>query len=477
MIRVLFIALILCFSLFPNHVYAVINWQTNTPMSSVRVLPAVTKVTNQGGTIIYAVGGGTSGAACSMGYGDGKVFFAKQDLSNGVLDAWQETGGGSGTFIRVGAGIAESNGYIYIAGGAINSPLVDASVWYAKPADNGTISSWTQSPNPTPNWVGSFPYVASHNGYLYVGGGRNDAATPKWSNRLYYSQINPSTGAPGSWQNATDLPSATGAGEGALVFYGGYAYLILGRTSDTTISDKVYYTTVTPATGALGTWTETTPLPYATSQVNASFFVEPDRLYVLMGGTDVYYSKVRSDGTLGQWIQDSSLPVARTAGKSAVRSGDYYYIVGNYDCTGSTTVYSGKGSLGGSIIGSVTDSSAKPIGGVTVKLYPPSPNNTMIRSTMTNPQGTYTFDNLPGGNYRVLFDTNGFATQAYNNRPDLASADNVNVVDGQTTVVQNASLTISTGYNRYLGVVKTGLGTIVDNHGRINCGTVCTAAY
>ncbi|MCX8027128.1 MAG: carboxypeptidase-like regulatory domain-containing protein [Thermodesulfovibrionales bacterium] len=463
--------------LITDNAQAAINWATNTAMGSVRVLPAVTKVNIGGVDYFYAVGGGTSGTACSNGTGDGKVFFTK-DIGDGVLGTWAETGGGTGNFIRVAAGIAEQNGYIYIAGGAINSPSWDGNVWYTKPNDlDGTIASWTQSTNAMPQWIGSFPYVAAYNGYLYVGGGRNAFGTPyKWTDRLYYSQLNPATGLPGPWQTATALPSVTGAGEGALVFYNAKAYLILGRTSDSTTSDKVYYTTVSLTTGALGAWTETTPLPYAVSQVHASFFIENDRLYVLMNGTDVYYSKVQPDGSLGSWIQDTSLPVALTPGKAAVTSGNIYYIVGNYNCTGSTTVYYGKGSLGGKISGQVKDNLEKAIGGVIVKLYPPAPDNTMIKSVMTNAQGQFVFDNLASGDYRVLFDTNGFTPQAYNGKPDLASADNVSVTSPNETTL-NPSLLLLSANDRYIGVVKTGLGTIVDNYNRINCGNICTASY
>ncbi len=107
---------------------------------------------------------------CNSGTSDGRVFYARQN-ADGSLAAWSETAVGPSGFARSIPGHADANGFIYMAGGAIDAPSWDGNVWFAKPAADGTIPTWTAATNVVPTWIGSAPAMAAANGVLYVGAG------------------------------------------------------------------------------------------------------------------------------------------------------------------------------------------------------------------------------------------------------------------------------------------------------------------
>lgn len=83
----------------------------------------------------------------------------------------------------------------------------------------------------------------------------------------------------------------------------------------------------------------------------------------------------------------------------------------------------------GSISGIVTDTTAKPIGGVLVTAYQ---DTTEVTSTSTDPDGKYTLVGLTTGTYRLVFSATGYTD---------AEVTNIAVEAGKTTPDVNATLT------------------------------------
>jgi len=96
------------------------------------------------------------------------------------------------------------------------------------------------------------------------------------------------------------------------------------------------------------------------------------------------------------------------------------------------------------ITGTVTaENDGAPLGGIGVSLYDAADNSYRTSAT-TNVSGTYRFDGLPAGGYKLQFyDNNGkYMGEYYNNQPDIFSADPVTVTAGMTATA-NVSLTLA----------------------------------
>jgi hypothetical protein len=146
-----------------------------------------------------------------------------------------------------------------------------------------------------------------------------------------------SSGALGSWTATTPLLAATDYATS--VVYNGYVYEIGGCYNCTP------YTTVDYApilsSGALGSWTATTSLPQALDQ--ATSVVYNGYMYEVGGYngsavvTTVDYAPINSNGTLGSWTPTTSLPQTLEGATSVVYNG-YVYEIGGYNSTYVSTV-------------------------------------------------------------------------------------------------------------------------------------------
>jgi hypothetical protein len=101
-----------------------------------------------------------------------------------------------------------------------------------------------------------------------------------------------------------------------------------------------------------------------------------------------------------------------------------------------------------SISGSVTDPDGERMAGIGVRLYAADgPCDEPIDTDITKDNGTYTFDSLRPGKYKIYFDPQEgalqYAGEWYNNKNSFASADNVTVTPGQETALINAQMALS----------------------------------
>ncbi len=136
----------------------------------------------------------------------------------------------------------------------------------------------------------------------------------------------------GSWLETTPLPQPAAApfenqhGQ-QLVFYGDYVYLFGGRNAGDFRLTEVYYSAIN-ADGSLGPWVATTSLPgqyfdHVTVRVG-------DFVYLLTGAagsTAVWYASIQPDGSLGGWTGTAPFDVSRQ-NFAAVAYGDHIYSSG-----------------------------------------------------------------------------------------------------------------------------------------------------
>jgi hypothetical protein len=192
----------------------------------------------------------------------------------GITSSWSAANTGAAFTGRLFTSSAVYNGYLYIIAGCpstsgagcstTNSMTSDVS--YAKINVDGTLSAWTST---TATFAGRYlqSSIAS-NGYLYVMGGctAHTVATVNCSadaSDVWYTPLSPTTGAPGTWVQTNSLTTATATGVASVS--NGYIYLMGGCNSNTpTCNQQTPYTTIEYAplyaNGAVGSWSTTTAL-------------------------------------------------------------------------------------------------------------------------------------------------------------------------------------------------------------------------
>jgi protocatechuate 3,4-dioxygenase beta subunit len=104
--------------------------------------------------------------------------------------------------------------------------------------------------------------------------------------------------------------------------------------------------------------------------------------------------------------------------------------------------------VGGRISGTVTDSNGNPLSNVWVDIY--STEGEWVSGSFTDGNGNYAAHGIPEGNWKVLFDPEGYnwmygtdyLSEWYNDKLDFDSADLVSVTQGQETSEINAQLEV-----------------------------------
>ena len=243
------------------------------------------------------------------------------------------------------AGTVTYNGYIYEIGGAVNGGST-ANVYFAAQCNGsnittifstncsgastaGSISSWKSASSLTSAIQGGKAVV--YNGYIYLVGGTSNGSTPV--STVEIAKIN-SDGSLGSWSNSTNSLT-TARYNLTAVQSNGYIYAIGGYNGGTLSS--VEYSKIN-SNGTIGAWTTLSSisngaLPKATQ--NAASVVYNGYIYEIAGvnsggnTSNVYYSKINTDGTISAWAQTTSISSQVTrqlVGAYAVNG--YLYVFG-----------------------------------------------------------------------------------------------------------------------------------------------------
>ncbi len=200
----------------------------------------------------------------------------------------------------------------------------------------------------------AFNSACLYNNVVYVFGGDNGSGA---ISTIYSATYDSTTGAISNWSTSSiSLPIPMV--RYSLAQNGNTIYLI-GSSSST----AVYYTTIN-SDGSLNDFTATTSLPVEGNYEPPISFIYNGYLYLFTiyvsnsTTSTFYYAPVNSDGSLGAWVAQSvSTSIPNTANPGLAQNNGYYYIVGGGGSAAysySNTYYgviNSDGSLGDPIAG------------------------------------------------------------------------------------------------------------------------------
>ena len=131
-----------------------------------------------------------------------------------------------------------------------------------------------------------------------------------------------------NWNSTNSLTQTTTSATS--VVYNGYVYEIGGYKGSTFLSTVEY--APLNNNGTIGSWIQTTSLPtataHATSVVYNGYVYEIGGCPTTCPTATVDYAPINSNGTLGSWTQTTSLPTATDAATSVIYNGYVYEIEG-----------------------------------------------------------------------------------------------------------------------------------------------------
>ena len=193
------------------------------------------------------------------------------------------------------------------------------------------LGSW--SATSTLNTARAGHSAVAYSGYLYVLGGGD--ADSQWIDSVEYAAIN-ANGSLGAFAETTALPY--GVRYFRAFAYNDRIYIVGGNDESAVIIADVWYAPVNPD-GTLGTWVETTSLSSACYEHGLA--TDGDTIYVFGGGFDrtqtVEYATIASDGSVGAWQSGTALLQERTR-LAAVSHGDSVYVVAGDDNDGTNVL-------------------------------------------------------------------------------------------------------------------------------------------
>lgn len=351
----------------------VISGWSNDPNSLGTAVRQACSAAYQG--YLYVLGGYSD----SLGTSQAIVQYATLN-ADGTTGTWKTTT--SFNIGRHGLGCIAYNGYMYVIGGTeytasdtnckntgIASDMCN-DTQYAPIYSDGTLGTWTTSPNYFPNPRRNFGYAA-YNGYLYIVGGLDWSTTPyKYFADSEYAVIN-SNGSIGTW-NATSSINVAREGMGVYA-YAGYMYLLGGvaasSASDCTTGASFWCNGVQYAKinsdGSLGAWNYTYNSSNNGSSFTGGFSTPRDTFaggisngYIYIAGGNgsggnlatAQYAQINSDGTVGAWTNTTSMSTATNEqlSGSMIVDGNIYTVGGDYTGTAITTVSYAHINNGGS---------------------------------------------------------------------------------------------------------------------------------
>jgi hypothetical protein len=197
-----------------------------------------------------------------------------------------------------------SSSIIVMGGSTAASSLTD--VWVASwDPSTGLIGSWSQQ-TALPVALDGSASATWNNDTVYLVGGQNNAGTPV--NTVYTTSV--SNGQLGSWSAGPGLPTAV-MNPFAAVF-GDTLVVVGGQNPLGTPTAGVYYSAINPATGALGAWQAGPPLPIlAYSYAPGYNMAVLDNALVIVGGLQasggstqaIQILTVSADGVAPAWLE------------------------------------------------------------------------------------------------------------------------------------------------------------------------------
>jgi hypothetical protein len=266
---------------------------------------------------------------------------AAKARGDGSVDPWFLSGTTPGPVSQCTA-VADGS-TVYLVGGLFDDPNLDHDVYSTTVTAAGLIGTW--------NKIGTIPAdllpVATE---AWVTGGSLYVACPTTDPTEHTLILHAPLGATlGAWVEDTIVDSYRGQAQ--YTFNGAFFHVLggyLGPSQNNDSSADVSYAPLN-ADGTVGKGTSTTPLP---SPIVAGEVAVVDDYLFLVGGKaamlgangvpDCWSAPVHSDGTVGAWTKQASLPQGRT-NHEMVQVGDFLYQTGGgYTGPGLDTAYSAR---------------------------------------------------------------------------------------------------------------------------------------
>lgn len=280
---------------------------------------------------------------------DGSQVFSVKAGVNGNLSNWKvSTSNIANTAPKARARFQATtavNGdtYGYVIGGTNADTLELNTVQYAKLTGTGTENWIAGNNNGLPQVKGHA--VVSAKGFLYVIGGA-DTGNAALST-VYYNKVG-SNGNPSNASWVTTSALNTARSKIQAVYYQNYIYVFGGASpNDSSAAINTVERAQVHADGTLGGWSTIGTLPktlhsYAAAVNNGYIYIAGGQTSDAPAGkvSDVYFSQIANDGSLGGWTADDSLPQVLSNSSLVIHNG-YLYVLGGSGANGLSTVYYG----------------------------------------------------------------------------------------------------------------------------------------
>lgn len=230
--------------------------------------------------------------------------------------------------------------HLYVLGGATTSGTLTGAVSLATITDGGVVGSWVAGPALPLAMAGGS--VVTHGGAVYLTGGRTTGG-PQSSVLLASlktdGQLTPWVPT-SSFQNPRDSHAAVVVGDRLILLGGGSP--ALGDVQVGTL----------PHTAGLGPFVPSTPVPTAR---RGQGLLATDRFVYLIGGgnsmvlDDVWYAPIALDGSVGAWVQTSTLVSPRFLHSAVLYRNRIYVLGGSDGVTPTSTVQTAEIQANGSL--------------------------------------------------------------------------------------------------------------------------------
>lgn len=258
-------------------------------------------------------------------------------VSNGDL-TWGTTTSLPGTLGAAQAVVTKDR--VYLIGGVNAAGVVVTTTYTAPISADGTIGNWTTT-TPAPNAAYMAQAFVLKNRVYFIGGQTN--STP--SNQVHHALIQPD-GMLGAWVAGTNLPANVALSQAVITK--NRVYLLGGIDSNNGYVANCYTATY-DYNGVLGSWSLTSPLPTTLGSHNA--VVTKNKVYLIGGYTgSTWYSNLlvadlNVDGTIGNWSVGPAIPYQTY--EQVVTIGDRVYRIGAWNGTTVTSApINSDGTLG-----------------------------------------------------------------------------------------------------------------------------------
>lgn len=296
------------------------QWTLSTALPATRdVFPLVS---SRG--YLYTLGGSTS------------TVLKAQIGGAGSVGSWTGTTALPASFLLSGG--ASHNNFIYRIGGE-SGGATTSSVNYASTSADGSVIAWT-STAALPS-ARARAGVAVYGDYLYCVGGA-PTTSPGATTTVFFTSFN-SNGTLNSWSSTTPLPGSLGFANTSAAAHNGYLYLVGGYvpSPENTGTSTVLFAPIN-ATGSIGTWNTTTPMPFRPQHhslaiLDGTMYVMGGSISPSLGPTSTSFAAtILPDGRLGSWTSISAMPAAGYSAGTKVENGKIY-LAGGYNISNAQT--------------------------------------------------------------------------------------------------------------------------------------------